>query len=213
MVPRAILLCGIGGTGKSTAARDLYALLNQHGFRVELIVFDELRKSLAKQGEDPFTRKRLSKARIYSRAAKVFQDRIRTGEFLIIDSGLSVENIRKALKRRIPDLKIVHIYCPLWVAVLRDTLRSFRMSGHERGRFLHLRAILDRLNPLKKEKFGQPGITYPFEYPECADLHVNTFQKQPRRVAQEILEPLGFLTLQQGIERGEQYVNASSGSR
>jgi adenylylsulfate kinase-like enzyme len=190
----AILLCGIGATGKSTTADHIAAVLREEGSYPSLIRFDGLRRSLAPAGTDPFSRDRDIKTVIYARAAEYFLERVRHGDFLIIDSGLSVETIREQLKERIPGLRVVHIYCPRWMAVLRDTIRSLKSSDHERGAFLYLRAYSDLLNPFKKNKFQQPGVTYLFEYPECADLHVSTLRKRPREVAREILEKLRIVT-------------------
>ena len=128
------------------------------------------------------------RAAIYRNATRYFVDQVNQGRFLVIDSGLSMEAIRRDLKQNIPGLRIIHIQCPLWLAIMRDTVRSLRRASHPRGRFLHLRALNDLLNPFRRDKFFQPGITDPFEYPACADGHVSTFRKHPIRVAQEILE-------------------------
>jgi hypothetical protein len=94
------------------------------------------------------------------------------------------------LKETIPQLRIIHVTCPLLVAVWRDTWRSLRRVRHERGSFLYLRALGDALNPFKKYKFPQPGITYPFEYPYCADVHVHTVLNTPLTAAQYIIKQL-----------------------
>ena len=161
----AILLLGIGGTGKSTIATHLIKILKRRRKKILLIRFDELRKELTPSGEDPFSKDPRVKSLIYDKALQKFSDYLRQGYSLIIDSGLSVESIRKKLKTSIPQMKICHVYCPLVVAILRDTKRSILHKEHERGNYLHLRALFDLVNPLKKEKFPQPGITYKFEYP------------------------------------------------
>ena len=108
------------------------------------------------------------------------------GRSIIIDSGLSNERIRREMIQNVKNLKIVHVYCPLFVAIYRDTMRSIKGHNHEGGPYLHLKALCDFINPFKKEKFPQPCITYTFDYPECADLHVSTFFKNPEKVAREI---------------------------
>lgn len=190
--PIAILLCGIGGTGKSTTADNLENLLKSREYNVKLIRFDEFRKSLAPQGVDPFTRDVRTKQIIYERAGIDFSRYLNEGYSLVIDSGLSKESIRKQLIESMENLRVVHIYCPLVVAIYRDTVRSLSGNHHERGSFLHLHALADLVNPFKKEKFDQPGITYPFEYPTCVHAHVNTFWKKPARVAEEIVKKLGI---------------------
>jgi adenylylsulfate kinase-like enzyme len=185
-----VLLVGMGGVGKSTTSIHLAELLRLRKIRVELVHFDQLRKKLAPSGVDPFSADLDVKRIIYDRAAQEFNRMLAAHDAVIIDSGLSVERIRCQLKKQVPGLFLVHLTCPLWVAVARDTMRSLQGKRHERGEFLHLRAIVDRLNIFKREKFPQPGITYPFEHPACADLTVSTYREGPSQVAQQIVDRL-----------------------
>jgi len=188
--PVALLILGRGGTGKSSLASALTQLLIERGHNVKLIRFDELRKTLAPAGADPFAKDREIKKIIYQNAAHEFNHLLGEGFTLVIDSGLSVEAIRTMLKEKVPNLKIIHVTCPLIVSICRDTWRSLSGVKHERGTFLYLRAIRDFLNPFKKEKFPQPGITYPFEYPYCADVQVNSFFSSPLNSARFIIKQL-----------------------
>jgi adenylylsulfate kinase-like enzyme len=188
--PSAILILGLGGTGKSSLASALTQLLIERGYNTRLIRFDELRKTLAPAGADPFAKDREIKNVIYHNAANEFNRLLSEGFTLVIDSGLSVEAIRTSLKNKIPQLKIIHVTCPLLVSVCRDTWRSLKNVKHERGSFLYLRAIRDFFNPFKKDKFPQPGITYPFEYPHCADVHVHSFFSSPLHSARYIIKQL-----------------------
>ncbi len=183
--PVALLLLGRGGTGKSSIASCLVQLLLERGYTTQLIRFDELRKSLAPAGADPFSQDKDIKRIIYENAAREFIRLLSDGFSLVIDSGLSVESIRCMLKEKIPQLKIIHVTCPLVVSIWRDTWRSLLGRTHERGSFLYLRAIIDLLNPFKKHKVPQPGITYLFEYPRCADVHVHTFLNNPANAAKD----------------------------
>jgi adenylylsulfate kinase-like enzyme len=188
--PIAILILGRGGTGKSSLASILTQLLIERGFNTRLIRFDELRKTLAPAGADPFAKDKNIKSIIYENAANEFKHLLEEGFTLVIDSGLSLEAIRTMLKETVPHLKIIHVTCPLLVSICRDTWRSLSGVKHERGSFLYLRAIRDLLNPFKKEKFPQPGITYPFEYPHCADVHVHSFFSSPLNSARYIIKQL-----------------------
>ncbi|MCX5903525.1 MAG: adenylyl-sulfate kinase [Proteobacteria bacterium] len=189
-IPIALLILGRGGTGKSSIASVLTQLLIERGFNTKLIRFDELRKTLAPAGADPFAKDKKIKSIIYENAAQEFKRLLEEGFTLVIDSGLSVEAIRTMLKETVPHLKIIHVTCPLLVSICRDTWRSLSGVKHERGSFLYLRAIRDLLNPFKKEKFPQPGITYPFEYPHCADVHVHSFFSSPLNSARYIIKQL-----------------------
>ena len=188
--PIAILILGRGGTGKSSLASLLTQLLIERGFNTKLIRFDELRKTLAPAGADPFAKDKKIKSVIYENAAQEFKHLLEEGFTLVIDSGLSLEAIRTMLKETVPHLKIIHVTCPLLVSICRDTWRSLCGVKHERGSFLYLRAIRDLFNPFKKEKFPQPGITYPFEYPHCADVHVHSFFSSPLNSARYIIKQL-----------------------
>ena len=188
--PVALLILGRGGTGKSSLASALTQLLVERGHNTRLIRFDELRKTLAPPGADPFSKDREIKKIIYQNAAKEFNRLMGEGFTLVIDSGLSVEAIRTMLKAKVPNLKIIHVTCPLIVSICRDTWRSLSGVKHERGTYLYLRAIRDLCNPFKKEKFPQPGITYPFEYPYCADVRVHSFFNSPLNSARLIIKQL-----------------------
>ena len=192
----AIMLLGIGGTGKSSVADELKRILQTAGETVCLIRFDELRKALAPPGADPFSKDPLVMKAIYEKAIRIFNERLKQGTSLIIDAGLSVESLRQEIKLRVPGIRIVHVSCPLWLAILRDTRRSLRLHyRHERGRFLHLRALLDLVNPFKNSqtRFPQPGITYPFEYPACASLHISSFRSDSHSIAVRILAEFGLI--------------------
>ena len=144
-------------------------------------------KTLAPAAVDPFAKDRKIKNIIYENAALELNRLLSDGFTLVIDSGLSVEVIRTMLKEKVPGLKIIHVTCPLVVSICRDTWRSLIGTRHERGSYLYLRAIRDLLNPFKKDKFPQPGITYPFEYPHCADVTVHSFFSSPLNSARNII--------------------------
>ena len=74
--PVAILLLGIGGTGKSTIATHLIKILERRR-KILLIRFDELRKELTPVGEDPFSKDPKIKNIIYEKASQRFLDYLR----------------------------------------------------------------------------------------------------------------------------------------
>ena len=100
--PVALLILGKGGTGKSSLASALTQLLIERGYTTRLIRFDELRKTLAPSGADPFSKEKEIKNVIYQNAANEFNQLLGEGYTLVIDSGLSVESIRTMLKAESP---------------------------------------------------------------------------------------------------------------
>ena len=195
MQPIAIMLTGISGSGKSATADELLPKLEKMGYRARIVHFDELRKSFVPAGVDPYSADEQVRSLIYKNAAALFSLSFADGESLLIDNGISKEPTREWLKKAIPALRLVHIHCPVCVAFARETLRSLEEGKHERGRFLYLRALRSLLYHLfqRHHEFHLPGITHPFDYPQCADVHVNTLWKRPVQVADEILVRLGLV--------------------
>jgi len=185
-----IMLTGLGGAGKSTAAACLRSVLCNAGYECELVELDALRKKVAPLGIDPFDGHVEVKRLVYRRIAETLEAIVGTGKSVVVDACISIESIRLDLKRRLPAMRLIHIDCPMWLAILRETERSLCGCRHERGHYLYLHAILDLANPFHNEKFSQAGISYPFEYPQCADVHVSSRRKSPTAVAWEIVRSL-----------------------
>jgi hypothetical protein len=93
--------------------------------------------------------------------------------------------------------------CRFFVQPTRTT-----STPHERGWFLHLRALSDLLNPFirPEDRFPQPAITYPFDFPSCADLHVSSFRHDPASMVETIVQQLGIKPARVGLQ------NASCGA-
>ncbi len=189
-LPTAIMVLGTPGTGKTAIASHLDRILNEKKIKTSLISFDSFRKKLAPKDMNPFTHDDKVRKIIYDRAAQEFHNYLKEGLTLIIDCGLTNESIRRQLKSSIPTMKICHVYCPLIVAMYRETKRSIIKEKHENGHYLYLRALLSLLNRGKSEKIAIPPITHKFDYPECADLHISSFLKSPEKIANKIIEDL-----------------------
>ncbi len=189
-IPIAIMLLGIPGTGKTTIVSHLVEILNKKKRKNMLISFDVFRKKLAPPGVNPFTHDDSIRKMIYEKASQEFSHYLSKGFTLIIDCGLTTESVRKQLKSSVPQMKICHIYCPLIIAMIRETKRSILREKHEHGHYLYLRALLSLFSPLKKEKLAVPPFTHKFDYPACADLHISSFLKSPDKIAEEIAEKL-----------------------
>ncbi len=188
--PIALMVLGTPGTGKTTIVSHIVKILDQKKRKNMLISFDAFRKTLVPPGVNPFTHDENIRKMIYEKAAQEFSRYLREGFTVIIDCGLTRENIRRQLKSVVPQMKICHIHCPLIVAMIRETKRSLLREKHENGHYLYLRALLSLISPFKKEKLAIPPITHTFEYPACADIHVSSFLKNPEKTASEIIEKL-----------------------
>ncbi len=167
----SVLFTGLSGTGKTTTSWQLAYDLNYSGFPTEYVNFDSLRKKLVPEGVDAFSADPEVKKIIYGNAIDYFKGGMER-ENLIIDCGISVEKNRRWIKDEIPDTLIVHLYAPLYVCIWREMQRSLRGESG-RGSFLYMKAYLSLANPFSKP-YPQPGVTYEFEYPHCADVHIDS---------------------------------------
>ncbi|MBI2971080.1 MAG: adenylyl-sulfate kinase [Candidatus Aenigmarchaeota archaeon] len=176
----SLLITGMSGSGKTATALSLVNELCADGIPTTYISFDRLRKELVPAGVDAFSADRAVKEMIYRRAIDSFNE-LTSRTNAVIDSGISVEKNRRWIRDE-TGTKIIHVHAPLPVCVVRETRRSLREKG-DRARFLYLRAYASLLMP---RRYPQPGVTYPFEYPSCADLHVDSFRYNPEERAHRI---------------------------
>lgn len=131
-IPIAIMLLGTPGTGKTTISSHIIKTLDKKNKKNIFINFDALRKTLVPQGVSAFTHDDNVRKMIYEKAAKEFSNYLNKGFNIVIDCGLTREEIRKQLKSAIPQLKICHIHCPLLISIIRETKRS--LLGEKIGR-------------------------------------------------------------------------------
>lgn len=196
----AILLCGIGGSGKTTTSLALQRFLLKRGGTTKVVDFDRLRRKLAPRGCDPYSADLSVKEAIYEKAGALLKRRMAQYQYFVVDCGTSSERLRRDLRDALGGAVVVYLTCPLPIAILRDTLRSIAGKPHARGRFLYLHALVDWVNPFKRDKFPQPAITYPFEVPEFADLRISTLLRRPEDTAQKIIEHLDLEASRIGLE-------------
>lgn len=170
----AVWFTGMPCTGKTTTSRMLEQRMNRIGVSTHTISLDSLRKELAPPDVDPFSKDPDIKRIIYEKAIARLWDITRTGGSIIVDTGTSAEWLRRWVKQELPNAILVHLYCDLATQLFREVKRSLSGDAHVRENWILFKAYRDLLLD-KKEKFPQPGVTYPFEFPFSADLHINTF--------------------------------------
>jgi predicted kinase len=192
MMQFALALMGRGGSGKSTAARCVVELATQAGIPTVLVNHDRMRQQLALAGADPFPPSMAERYAIYRPVNEHCCRLLESGRSIVLDAAVSREPFRAWIKREIPGLVVAWIECPLPVAMLRETWRSCRDRGHDRGTFLYARAIAHRLFRPRPQWVHMPPVTAPFDPPRCADLRVGSLIKSPDRIAREVLAAVGL---------------------
>ena len=155
----SIQMTGMSGAGKSTLSSTVSKMLQQKGYKVEIIDGDEYRENLCK--DLGFSKKdRNANIRRLNFVSKVLQ---RNNVISIIAAINPYENIRQENKLRNKNLKTVYIKCDL------DTLIKRDVKG------LYAKALLP--DGHKDKVYNFTGISDPFEEPEHADLVINTSEQ------------------------------------
>jgi adenylylsulfate kinase len=151
-----ILLCGLSGSGKTTLAQNVKIRLSGNDIPVEIIDADVYRQklfpNLGYTKEDRFENIR----RLGFIAGKLSGH----GVVTIISAINPYDVIRRELIATYPDVKLIHIDCPVKILVQRDT------------KGLYKRALLPEGHPDKLTNLS--GVNDPFQIPSSPDLYINT---------------------------------------
>lgn len=151
-----IQLTGLSGSGKSTIANGVKALLQSSGFRVEVIDGDVYRKKLCP--DLGFSKEdRNENIRRLGFVSSKFAEH---GIISILAAINPYEEIRKELSLYGSHVKTVWINCDLDILIKRDTKQLYK------------KAMLPDDHPDKVKNLT--GVNDPFETPENADLVINT---------------------------------------
>jgi len=165
---------GLSGAGKSTISTLLQQRLCAAGAKVELldgdIVRTHLSKGLGYSHEDRDENIR--------RIGFVCELLSRNGVIAIAAAISPYREVRRSVRRRIPNFVEVFVECPMDVLILRD------VKG------LYKRALAGEI-----EHFT--GISDPYELPEAPELTVHSAQETPQQSADRVwltLKSLGLIT-------------------
>ncbi|QEM06406.1 adenylyl-sulfate kinase [Mucilaginibacter sp. P25] len=151
-----ILLCGLSGSGKTTLAQHVKMRLSDTDIPVEIIDADVYRQklfpNLGYTREDRFENIR----RLGFIAGKLSGH----GVVTIVSAINPYDVIRRELIATYPDVKLIHIDCPVKTLLQRDT------------KGLYKRALLPEGHPDKVTNLS--GVNDPFQIPSSPDLYINT---------------------------------------
>lgn len=151
-----IQLTGLSGSGKSTIANGVKALLQSSGFRVEVIDGDVYRKKLCPDLGFSKADRNENIRRLGFVSSKFAEH----GIISILAAINPYEEIRKELSLYGSHVKTVWINCDLDILIKRDTKQLYK------------KAMLPDDHPDKVKNLT--GVNDPFETPENADLVINT---------------------------------------
>jgi adenylylsulfate kinase len=151
-----ILLCGLSGAGKTTLAQNVKMRLSDTDIPLEIIDADVYRQklfpNLGYTKEDRFENIR--------RLGFIANKLSGHGVVTMISAINPYDVIRRELIATYPDVKLIHIDCPVKTLMQRDT------------KGLYKRALLPEGHPDKVTNLS--GVNDPFQIPSSPDLYINT---------------------------------------
>lgn len=151
-----LLLCGLSGSGKTTLAQSVKMRLSDTDIPVEIIDADVYRQklfpNLGYTKEDRFENIR--------RLGFIANKLSGHGVVTIISAINPYDVIRRELIATYPNVKLVHVDCPVKTLMQRDTKGLYR------------RALLPTNHPDKVTNLS--GVNDPFQIPSSPDVYINT---------------------------------------
>ncbi|WP_270090702.1 adenylyl-sulfate kinase [Sphingobacterium sp. SYP-B4668] len=170
-----IQLTGLSGSGKSTLSKGVKSQLEGQGYRVAVVDGDECRKTLC--SDLGFSK--TDRVENIRRLGVLAETLITTHDVVLIAAINPYEEAREGLRVRY-DAKVVYLECILEVLMVRDP------------KGLYYRAMLGEDHPDHISSFT--GISDPFEYPQDADIVLDTakqtVQKNTVTLAEWIVEQI-----------------------
>lgn len=165
-----IQFCGLSGAGKTTLAKMVQQALDSEGLPIEIIDGDEYRASLCRDlgfSKEDRHQNILRMAFVASKLSK-------HGVIALISAINPYEHTREEVARLYPNVKTVHINCPVTTLIQRDTKDLYR------------RALLPDNHPDKVKNLT--GINDPFEAPSQPDLYIDTSQSSKEQCAMQLVQ-------------------------
>ncbi|MNK23530.1 putative adenylyl-sulfate kinase [compost metagenome] len=158
---------GLSGVGKSTLSLAVREKLSKKGYKVEILDGDELRKTISADLGFSEIDRLTHLNRVAQLAAKVNAD-------IVLIAVINPYEKGRQLFRECADAKLIWLRCSLQVLKSRDT------------KGLYQRAFLPDDHPDKLRNLT--GVNAPFEYPEQADLIIDTDRLEIDQAAELIVQ-------------------------
>lgn len=166
-LPPVIYLTGLPASGKSTLARGLAAVLQTHGYDVELLDSDEVREHLRMTGPLAYTPN--AREWFYRALALMAARLARHGVIVLIAATANLRAYREFARSLVPDLCLVHVRCSPRECARRDPKGLWERAKREEIR-------------------NFPGVDAPYEIPEDADIIVDTEALAPDEALRALVE-------------------------
>jgi adenylylsulfate kinase len=165
-----VQMTGLSGSGKSTIAFEVKKIIQNKGFKIEVIDGDKFRSSLFKElGYSKNHREE------NIRRLGFICNLLATNDVITILAAINpYESIREELKTNYKSVKTVWIDCDLKTLIERDT------------KGLYARAMLPESHPLYLNNLT--GINDPFETPKNPDLVINTSRENISESTNKLLD-------------------------
>lgn len=171
-----VWIFGLPGSGKSTIAHELHAMLKERGINAQILSTDILRKVVTpKPTYSEEEREIVYGVLVF--IARLLND---NGVNVIIDATANRNAYREKGRKEIKNILFAYVKCPLEVCMQREATRQETYGAPRR--------IYEK--GLTGESKTVPGLGVPFEEPENPDVVVESDKLSPRECALRILDAL-----------------------
>lgn len=180
-----IWLTGCPGSGKTSVARELCALLDGD---YELLRLDEFRKKIVPEPNYTEDEREIIYNAVGVMAAFLAKHNIN----VIVDATAHRKKWRDRARNHIDDFYEVYIKCPLDICMERESQRVDNLIVSE----MYKKAIkrkekLDKGEPVEKSEVGEViGVDVPYEEPETPELVIESDKVTPEEGALQIYDML-----------------------